>query len=41
MRTTIILLCGMLACTLLISGCGNKGDLYKADTSSGETYKPE
>lgn len=41
MLTKTIILCGLLACSLLISGCGNKGDLYKADTSSGETYKPE
>ena len=41
MRIKIIILCGLLAASLLICGCGNKGDLYKADTSSGETYKPE
>jgi len=40
MRTKIIILCGFLACTTLLSGCGNKGDLYKTDTSSGKTYKP-
>lgn len=41
MHIKIILLCGLVACAALVSGCGNKGDLYKADTSSGDTYKPE
>lgn len=40
MRIKIFILCSFLACAALISGCGNKGDLYKTDTSSGKTYKP-
>ena len=41
MRIYMIILLGLLTFVALTSGCGNKGDLYKADTSSGDTYKPE
>lgn len=41
MHIKILVLLGLLAFTLLTGGCGNKGDLYKADPSAGTTYKPD
>jgi predicted small lipoprotein YifL len=40
MRFKIIILISLLVITTLISGCGKKGDLYKADSSSDKTYEP-
>ncbi len=40
MRTKLFILCCLLAAASLVAGCGNKGDLYRTDTSAGKSYKP-